>query len=57
MERSESIFELQSNEEIYQFNSIGINYTQLDGKIEYSLQTIRLILSIFKYLSIQLLIH
>ena len=36
----ESIFELQSNEEIY-LNLIqsGINYTQLDGKIEYSLQT------------------
>jgi len=36
----ESIFELQSNEEIY-LNLIqsGINYTQLDGKIEYSLQS------------------
>lgn len=36
----ESIFELQSNEEIY-LNLIlsGINYTQLDGKIEYSFQT------------------
>jgi len=39
----ESIFELQSNEQIY-FDLIksGINYTQVDGKIEYSLRNNKL---------------
>ena len=39
----ESLFELQSNEQIY-FDLIksGINYTQVDGKIEYSLRNNKL---------------